>query len=148
MMYHINIMISRTHDKAHPRSRRIEDWFERAAVGASLLCLVHCLALPLLLAALPALSRFLAIPEGFHVGLLFFAVPASGIALVAGRARHGGTRPLLWGIAGLSFLAIAALALAETRWETPVTVGGSLILAAAHISNWRLRHRTGLSHHP
>ena len=117
-----------------------EDWFERAALGASLLCLVHCLALPLIMAALPALSRVLAIPESFHLDVLAFAVPVSGWTLLNGRGRHGAAWPLMLGIAGLALLAIGALAFGKTRGETPLTVLGSLTLAAAHLSNWRLRH--------
>ena len=119
-----------------------EDWFEWAAMSASLLCLIHCLALPLLIAALPALSRILAIPESFHVWVLAFAVPASGAALVSGRARHGEIWPLVAGAAGLALLAIGAFLFGQTPGETPVTVTGSLVLAAAHIGNWRLRHRS------
>lgn len=119
---------------------RSEDWVERAALGASALCLVHCLALPLLLAALPAFSTVLAIPESFHVWILAFAIPSSAIALYSGRTRHGATYPAVLGVAGLVLLAVGALPLASTRWDTIVTVPGSLLLAAAHLTNWRLRH--------
>ena len=117
-----------------------EDWFERAAMSASLLCLVHCLALPLVIAALPALSQILAIPESFHVWVLGFAVPTSAAALLAGRARHGASWPLVVGMLGLLLLAMGALMFGETEGETPVTVAGSLALACAHIGNWRMRH--------
>ena len=72
MMYHRMIMveIGEQHFESSgllsPTHR--EDWFERAAMGASMLCLVHCLALPLIIAALPALSQILAIPRAFTCG--------------------------------------------------------------------------------
>jgi hypothetical protein len=116
------------------------DWIERAALSASLLCLIHCLALPLLFAALPMLSKLLALPESIHIWLLAFAVPASGLALVSGRARHGALYPLAVGAAGLALLAVGALAVAATPAEAWVTVAGSLSLAFAHVANWRLRH--------
>ncbi|MBR0552617.1 MerC domain-containing protein [Stakelama marina] len=119
------------------------DWLDRASITASFLCLIHCLALPLILSALPALSRILAIPESFHIWVLAFAVPASGIALVSGRARHGASRTLILGAAGLALLAIGALLYGGTGWETPTTVAGSLVLTAAHVINWRLRQRCG-----
>jgi CHASE2 domain-containing sensor protein len=120
------------------------DWVERAAVGASALCLIHCAGLPLLLAALPALSSLIPIPESFHVWVLAFAVPTSALALVTGWRHHRRTYPLMVGAAGLALLAIGALLLLGGRWETPVTIIGSLCLATAHIANWRLRH---LHHH-
>jgi hypothetical protein len=131
-------------ESTRPRlDNRGEDWLDRAALGASMLCLLHCLALPLLLAALPALSRAFSVPESVHLWILAFAVPSSAIALFGGRARHGTAYPIFIGIAGLACLAAGALPLAGTQWDTVVTVPGSILLAIAHLANWRLRH----SHH-
>jgi hypothetical protein len=116
------------------------DWIERAAVGASAVCLIHCAGLPLLLAALPALSSLLPIPESFHVWILGFAVPTSALALIAGWRHHRRAYPLQVGTIGLALLATGALLLLGGRWETPVTIVGSLCLAFAHVANWRLRH--------
>ena len=129
----------------HPATRAPGiDWVERAAIGASTLCLIHCAGLPLLLAALPALSSLIHVPESFHVWVLAFAVPSSALALLSGRSRHRQAYPLLAGIAGLVLLATDALLLLGGPWETPVTILGSLCLAVAHVANWRLRH---LHHH-
>lgn len=45
--------------------------------------------------------------------------------------------PLLIGISGLNLMAIGALAASSTLAETAWTVTGSLLLAGAHIVNWR-----------
>ena len=126
--------------------KRQDNWLEGAAVSASLLCLAHCLALPLLIAALPALSTVLAVPESFHLWVLAFAVPASGAALVSGRVHHGMDWPLATGAIGLAALAIGAILLGTSPAETPVTVAGSLLLAAAHVGNWRLRRSRHVAH--
>lgn len=118
------------------------DWIERGAVGASFLCLVHCLALPFLLAALPALATALPVSERFHIWIIAFAVPTSAVALWTGWFEHGAVFPVLVGGVGLGLLAIGAFVFGETFWEIPVTVCGSLILAAAHLRNWRLRHNS------
>lgn len=117
------------------------DWIERAAVGASILCLIHCLALPILLAALPALSTILSVPESIHVWILAFAIPAAGAALVTGYRRHMARYPMVMGVIGLAFMAIGAFVFARQWLETPTTVFGSITLASAHVINWRLRHR-------
>ena len=117
-----------------------EDLFERLAFGASLVCLVHCLALPVLLAMLPTLARTINLPESLHVWILVFAIPTSLAALIAGRSRHASTWPLALGFTGLGFLALGALAFEETNVETVLTVIGSITLIAAHGGNWRLRH--------
>lgn len=116
------------------------DWIERLAFGAALLCLIHCLALPIALAALSALSRILSLPENLHLWLLALAGPASTLALVSGGVGRGSRVPLTLGGAGLAMLALGALALGGSRGETPVTVAGSLLLAAAHVLNWHRRH--------
>jgi hypothetical protein len=116
------------------------DWIERVAFSAALLCLIHCLALPVAIAALPALSRVLALPENAHAWLLLLAVPASTLALIGGgfaRERRG---LLILGSAGIVMLASGALIFGASPAETPVTVAGSLMLAFAHLSNWRRRH--------
>ncbi|MBC9032664.1 MerC domain-containing protein [Sphingomonas sp. JC676] len=119
----------------------VTDWFERAAVGASMLCLIHCIGLPLLLAALPALSRLIALPESFHVGVLGFALPTSGAALLLGHRGHRERLPLIVGGIGLALLAVGALLLLGSPMETPATIAGSACLVFAHLWNWRLRHR-------
>lgn len=116
------------------------DWVEKAAIGTSALCLIHCAGLPPLLAALPALSKLLALPESFHVWVLAFAGRTSGAALLLGHRRHRARLPLVAGSSGLGLLAIGALLLLGGRFETPVTVAGSLCLVFAHVANWRLRH--------
>lgn len=111
------------------------------ALGASFLCLFHCLMLPLVVAALPLLAQGFNLPESVHQWLLAFVVPTTGPALLAGRAKHRLLRPLLAGGAGVMLLAVGAFLLSEGYWETPVTVAGSLTIALAHADNWRLRHR-------
>ncbi|MEI9851712.1 MAG: MerC domain-containing protein [Sphingomonas sp.] len=111
---------------------RVADWFERAAAGASMLCLAHCAGLPLLLAALPALSKLIALPATFHLWVLGFAVPASGPALAVGWRQHRVRYPLAVGGAGLALLAVGALLLLGGPYETPATIAGSLSLAFAH----------------
>jgi hypothetical protein len=116
---------------------RYADWVERAAFAASALCLVHCLALPLVLAALPVLSGILHLPEDIHRWVLLFAIPTSLTALVMGRQMGGPGYPIVMGLAGLGLLAVGAFV---PSIETPATVAGSVTLAFAHILNWRLRH--------
>lgn len=117
-----------------------QDRMERIALGASLLCLVHCLALPVAIAMLPAFGNVATLPHEAHVWLLAFVAPATGTTLLSGYRSHRHPRPLAVGAAGLALIAIAALLLLETAWETPLTVAGSLMIVIAHGANWTLRH--------
>lgn len=114
-------------------------WFDGMAVGASALCLIHCLALPLVIAALPALAARLDLGEGFHLAVLAFALPVSGFALIEGWRRHRGVTPLVVGAVGLVLLGAGVAFEDMVAVETGVTVAGSLLLAGAHMANWRGR---------
>ncbi len=113
-------------------------FLDSAAIGASLLCLIHCIGLPILFALLPALATIgLPSSEWLHLALLLTAIPISGLALVGGWRAHGAVVPLLLGGVGLAGLA-AGLVFGSMRGaETALTVAGSLALAMAHIGNWR-----------
>lgn len=106
------------------------------AIGLSSLCLVHCLALPLAASLLPVAGAW-AEAEWVHMALLLVAAPVSlwTLAVSAGRSW-----PVLGvAAAGLALLAAGALEFPSHAWETPVTVAGGLVLAAAHVLNWRRR---------
>lgn len=113
-------------------------YLDGAAIGASLLCLIHCIGLPILFALLPALATVgLPSSEWLHLVLLLTAIPVSALALVGGWRAHGAVVPMLLGTVGLAGLA-AGLALGSVpAAETALTVAGSLALAMAHIGNWR-----------
>lgn len=111
--------------------------FDGLAIGASTLCLVHCLVLPALILLLPALATILAVPEEFHLWALALAVPTSLFALASGHRRHGRRQPALAALPGLLLLALGALAAPDEATETWLTVAGSILLATGHAINWR-----------
>lgn len=117
-----------------------EDWLDRAALTASTVCLIHCLLLPLALAALPALEAAVGARPWFHQAMLLLIVPVSGFALLLGWKRRRVAGALLLGLLGLACLAVG-VAIGESVRETVVTIAGSLLLASAHIVNWRSRRR-------
>ncbi|AJP70688.1 MerC family mercury resistance protein [Sphingomonas hengshuiensis] len=118
--------------------------YDALALGLSLLCLVHCLVLPMLILLLPVLAAYLAVPEQFHLWALALAIPASTIALAAGYRRHRQSRPAKIVVPGIALLAFGALAAPTEAMEAALTVPGALALALGHALNWRaLRHGDG-----
>jgi len=116
----------------------------------SFACLIHCLALPLLLLLAPALSRWVALPEGVHAVILLLALPAAAIAMRDGWRRHRRIIPAMLAAAGLGLLALGLSA--HEGWieaadpevaDRLLTSVGALTLAAAHLVNWRWRHPGG-----
>lgn len=126
------------------RSPSIQTWSDALAIGISATCLVHCLALPVAVALIPAASRWLDLPESIHLWLLLAAAPLSSAVLItAWRKRPGaGATALALGFAGLTGLA-GGLALAGSAIEPVVTSAGAILLASAHLLNWRRRIRCG-----
>ena len=111
-------------------------WLDGAAVGLSALCLIHCLALPLVVAGLPFLAQF---AEGhLHAQMLVIVLPLSIIALGLGFRHHRNGRIIAAGVVGMLLLAIGAT-LAHEHWglaaDRTFTIAGALILAAAHFYN-------------
>jgi hypothetical protein len=101
--------------------------------------MLHCLALPLLLAALPALAAQLGPHEGMHWAILALALPTGAIALGGGWRRHRAAAPLIVGAIGLASLAAGVALPLRELFETGLTITGSLLLAGAHLANWRRR---------
>jgi uncharacterized membrane protein len=111
-------------------------WLDGAAVGLSALCLIHCLALPLVVAGLPFLAQF---AEGhLHAQMLVVVLPLSIVALGLGYRHHRNARIVAAGVAGMTLLTLGAT-LAHESWgvaaDRAFTIVGALVLAAAHFYN-------------
>lgn len=115
---------------------------DRMAIGLSLVCLVHCLALPVIVLIAPALGSVVVGTESpVHWVLLCLALPVSGYALWHGYRHHHDRGALLLGGAGLALMLTAVSHLIAPSLETPLTVVGVLALLAAHLRNIRELNR-------
>lgn len=113
-------------------------WLDIASVGLSGLCVVHCLALPVLAVLLPFLSVFTG--NGWvHPLIVVIAAPLSLMAIASSNAwrKWQVSLPI---IGGLILLALAAFVPALSGLDTVLTVTGALMIAAAHLTNY-LGHR-------
>ena len=123
---------------------------DRSAVGLSFLCVLHCLAMPLMLILAPSLVvlPFLG-DERIHLLLVFLVLPTSSIALSLGCRHHGLKHVLVWGFTGIGILMLAAFigeeALGELG-ETILTVIGSVLVAIGHILNFKCCRSASCDH--
>jgi len=112
---------------------------DRFAVSVSVLCLAHCLLLPILIVALPTLGQSIIASETVHLWLVYAVIPTSLFALGVGCKQHKRFSFMLFGLLGLSFLvlgvAVESIGL-DHHWEQPFTVTGALFIAFAHIRNF------------
>ena len=111
---------------------------DKAAIGVSLLCVVHCLSIPFIIALGPALNLWFWGSEGFHLALLVVVIPLSLVALGLGFRYHKNKKMLKPGLAGLAIVTLAAVL--EMIWIGPATAAvitstGGVLLIVAHFMN-------------
>lgn len=110
-----------------------------AGMAASALCLVHCLAMPLLLAAFPLLGLG-GDHHALHDALLLGVSVPVLLALVPGYLKHRDPVALSLGVAGLLSFLVAVFLLGPRVGEMAETAGAvlsSVLLLGAHVRNHR-----------
>lgn len=116
-----------------------------AGAALSSACALHCLAMPAVLAALPALGGGWLADRAFERAAVLFTVSLAAACLWRGWCRHG--RAAMWlPFAGgaVTLLTVQALAgpaccaAERTDWrEAALMFGGGLGLVTAHLLNHR-----------
>ncbi|MCW8879831.1 MAG: MerC domain-containing protein [Kangiellaceae bacterium] len=113
---------------------------DKAAISLSIICVIHCLLLPLLVLILPSMATLWFNDETFHQWLLLAVFMSSSFALSKGYRQHKQFSIILWGSFGLSFLFLASL-LGHDKvgelGEQSLTLIGAFIIAIGHIKNYR-----------
>ena len=113
---------------------------DRASIGLSVICVLHCFATPILLAFAPSLLALPVADEKFHAVLIFLILPASLVALTLGCRRHGDMSVVYWGCGGLVVL-LGTLVLGHDllgdSGEKIMTVFGSGLVVIGHTLNFR-----------
>jgi len=116
-----------------------QNWMDGTAIGASGLCILHCLLLPIVILLLPAMSAASETTEIIHLLSLIIIIPTSLLALTAGARYTGSYNLLLTGCVGLILLVLGALFEETGIWGVALTAAGSGLLIYCHIRNWYRR---------
>ncbi|MDZ4682781.1 MAG: MerC domain-containing protein [Saprospiraceae bacterium] len=108
-----------------------------AGFMASMICAVHCAALPFVL-TIGALSNLAWLEHGlFEVIFITLSIIIASWSLVRSYfQRHHSLRAIF--IAAAGFSVIIASRFVEGDWEHWLTMIGGIIIATGHIVNWRL----------
>lgn len=112
-------------------------WVDRCGVYVSAACAVHCVALPLLLAAVPAVGVIVWIGEGMETLLALGAVLLAVACLCWGFRIHRKKRLFLTFAAAAAFIVSGQL-FAEGWWEVTLVVTGAFGLIGSHLLNRKL----------
>ncbi len=115
---------------------------DAGAITLSVLCLIHCLALPLLSATMPMMG-VLAEAEWVHRLLVMLAAPMPLIAIIADERGPRWIEFTFLATLGLALLLAAAMIEALHDHETVITVTGACLLSIAHIRRWSRGHNPG-----
>jgi hypothetical protein len=122
------------------RPMLLSKYFDRVAIALSTICIVHCLAMPFVIALVPVAALALGGDGHFHTLMLWFVVPTSILGFGLGVRVHRRGSIVLLGAVAIAGLAGAAL-WGHNAWdpsvEVLVNVTASVVLAAAHWRNFR-----------
>ncbi len=84
-------------------------YFDRVAIALSTICIVHCLAMPFVIAVLPIAAFTVGGDGHFHSLMLWFVVPTSVLGFGLGLRVHGRVDIVLMGAIATATLATVAL---------------------------------------
>ncbi|MBZ0189166.1 MAG: MerC domain-containing protein [Candidatus Obscuribacterales bacterium] len=110
---------------------------DNLGIIASVGCLIHCAALPFVVAFLPLMGLGWLDTHESHMYLALFIISFAIFAVVPGYIRHRRPEVLAAMILGVGLVITGSLfiyKIAGEQWELPLMVTGNLILVAAH---WR-----------
>lgn len=118
--------------------KKLSGWDLWGAI-ISFACILHCMAVPLVLLVYPAFGReFLPQEDVTHAVLLAFILGVAGLAFVSGYRVHGKWQPVAWLVAGLMLAVFATFFVHRYlghNWEPAFAIAGSLCLIRAHYLN-------------
>ncbi|MBI1235150.1 MAG: MerC family mercury resistance protein [Alphaproteobacteria bacterium] len=133
-------------------THRTRSLLDMSGTGLSLICLLHCLALPTAAVAAPALAPELAerlslVDGRAHLILFLLAAPVTLLAFFWGeRTMRAGRWTMAFAGLGLVLMLTGAAHIVAQPVETILTVTGVSLLMGAHIANWRRRQAEGHVH--
>jgi len=113
---------------------------DKAAIGLSFACALHCLMVPLLLAIFPSSTLSGLEDERVHLGLLTLIIPISVFSLTLGCRVHRNLTVVAVGVTGICILCFSALLAHDMGGESLETAGtllGSGIVALSHALNFK-----------
>lgn len=128
-------------------NHRFSNIWDKVGIGLSLLCLLHCLMLPLVILSLPMMARFYLGNALVHLGLALIILPVGLMSFIKGYLHHRSLRPLTIGAGALMIIALAPFAVHVLGWNLPeasMMIFGSITLIVAHLMNRRSCHRCDL----
>ncbi|UII25187.1 MerC domain-containing protein [Fulvivirga maritima] len=103
--------------------------------SASFLCVIHCLALPIILSLSPWVGWQVMHDPGIELTILVVSLVIAAFALFHGyRNHHGNFKPIIIAFAGFLFILVGHAFFHDH--EVFITAPGAILVAIAHVLNW------------
>lgn len=136
---------------------------DQLAIGMAVICGIHCLMMPVILAILPIVASSLFANENFHLWMLLLVLPTTSISIFMGCRKHKDKWTAALSLIGLGIMIAvtvieytthvgcgACTGCSTTTTSVPAiawvnTVGG-LFLASAHVRNFKLCRKSDCCH--
>lgn len=140
----VQTKISKSLSWARPSTSTVQTWSDRLGLCLSVACLIHCLATPIILIALPGFSYLIADHdhghdhghEMFHQVLLGILPLLAVLAFIPGYRQHRKLEIFYWALPGIVALALGVILTHDTPvLATAITILGSALLVRAHLLN-------------
>ena len=113
---------------------------DKAAIGLSFACALHCLVVPFFFTIFPSSALSGLGDERIHLSLLALIIPISVFSLTLGCRVHRNLTVVSVGVAGICILVFSALLahhIGAESLETAGTLLGSGIVALSHAMNFK-----------
>jgi hypothetical protein len=122
--------------------------WDQSGIIVSIICLIHCLALPVVSIILPALNIAFFNFEQFHQ-LIFLLVASFGVlAFAVGFRVHKNFKLLLFSVFSIAVIGIATILehYIDEKIAHALNAFGSLLVIAAHLLNLKLQRQMKCQH--
>ncbi len=138
------IVVSPEESKAHQEHhKKVQTTLllDNLGIAASTLCLIHCMAMPFLIAFLPFMGLQFLEGELAHRVIALFVFGFAIFAIGPGYMQHRRKQVLVATVFGLTLVAGALLVAGPffgEQYELPFITTGNLILVVTHLRNRKL----------
>ena len=127
--------------------RELNVTFDKAGATASMICAVHCVAVPLLLAILPVIGLTWLDNPWVDRSFFFLAFIFVVLAHPRGYAQHRRCIPAFIALIGLIAIFLAILVFERVEAHHYLVAAGGLMVAGSHWLNRHFCHRACCDHH-
>jgi hypothetical protein len=139
------------------KKAEVADFWDKFGIAVSFLCLIHCIAMPVILILAPTMLAVGIFQEDTtHKILIGFVILAGVLSLIPGYLLHKDMRPLILGSLGVGLMGFATFGLHQWlghEWEALIAIPASALLIYAHYRNRKNckvcahHHGPGHQHH-